>query len=52
MTPGATELDYLEIAGPNKIEMKSSSDFGQTSFWDSLGFIENENFHVSIKDEL
>ncbi|CAH2095915.1 unnamed protein product [Euphydryas editha] len=50
--PGSSELDYLEIAGPNKIEMKSSSDFGQTSFWDSLGFIENENFRAYVKDEL
>ncbi|XP_026496080.2 venom carboxylesterase-6-like isoform X2 [Vanessa tameamea] len=50
--PGATELNYLEIAGPNKIEMKTSSDFGQTKFWDSLGFLENEKFNANIKDEL
>lgn len=50
--PGAPELNYLDIAGPNKIEMKSNADFGQKSFWDSLGFIENEKYRVNIKDEL
>ncbi|XP_047532977.1 venom carboxylesterase-6-like isoform X1 [Vanessa atalanta] len=50
--PGAPELNYLEIAGPDKIEMKTSSDFGQTKFWDSLGFLENEKFNANVKDEL
>ncbi|CAH0715313.1 unnamed protein product, partial [Brenthis ino] len=46
------EINYLEIAGPNNIEMKTSEDFGQKSFWDSLGFIENENYMVHVRDEL
>ncbi|XP_041979587.1 venom carboxylesterase-6-like [Aricia agestis] len=50
--PAAPELRYLEIAGADSIQMKSSADFGQKTFWDSLGFIENENFNVKIRDEL
>ncbi|XP_072949548.1 carboxylic ester hydrolase-like [Epargyreus clarus] len=50
--PGSPELNYANIAGPNKVQMKASSDFGHRSFWDSLGFIENENFNIKIRDEL
>ncbi|CAB3261750.1 unnamed protein product [Arctia plantaginis] len=50
--PGAPELDYLDILSPNNLEMKSSSDFGQKSFWDSQGFNEYENYRNSVKDEL
>ncbi|KOB68588.1 Carboxyl/cholinesterase 7, partial [Operophtera brumata] len=50
--PGSAELNYLEISSPTKFDMKSSSDFGQRSFWDGLGFIENENYHLNIRDEL
>ncbi|VVC90840.1 unnamed protein product [Leptidea sinapis] len=50
--PDSPDLDYLEIDGPNKIEMRSSDDFGYKRFWDSLGFIENENYHANVKDEL
>lgn len=49
---GAPELDYLDISSPTKVEMKSTTDFGQKSFWDSLGFLENENFRQNFKDEL
>ncbi|KAG6452860.1 venom carboxylesterase-6 [Manduca sexta] len=52
MTAGAKEISYLEIQSPTKAEFKSSSDFGQRSFWDNLGFIENERYHVYLKDEL
>ncbi|KAI8437092.1 hypothetical protein MSG28_010448 [Choristoneura fumiferana] len=51
VTPGSNELNYLEIASPSRLEMKTSSDFGQRSFWNSLGFIENENYR-HIRDEL
>ncbi|XP_072949547.1 carboxylic ester hydrolase-like [Epargyreus clarus] len=50
--PGAPDVNYLEIAGPNNIQMKASSDFGQQTFWDSLGFVENEHYNVLIRDEL
>nr|QLI62123.1 carboxylesterase 11 [Streltzoviella insularis] len=50
--PGSQELNYLEISSPSNFQMKSSSDFGQRSFWDSLGFIENENYQTHIRDEL
>ncbi|XP_028159631.1 venom carboxylesterase-6-like isoform X2 [Ostrinia furnacalis] len=52
VTPGAPELNYLEISSPDKAAMKASSDFGHRSFWDSLGFIENEKYQVYVKDEL
>ncbi|GBP05396.1 Venom carboxylesterase-6 [Eumeta japonica] len=52
VTPGSQEINYLEIYGPKQAKMASSSDFGQRSFWDSLGFIENENYNPHIKDEL
>ncbi|XP_045772634.1 venom carboxylesterase-6-like isoform X1 [Maniola jurtina] len=50
--PGQAELDYLEITGPKSMEMKTSADFGNRAFWDSLGFNENENYRVNIRDEL
>ncbi|XP_052741316.1 venom carboxylesterase-6 [Bicyclus anynana] len=50
--PGQPELDYIEIAGPKNIEMKSSTDFGKKLFWDSLGFTENENYSKNARDEL
>nr|AJN91196.1 carboxylesterase [Cnaphalocrocis medinalis] len=52
VTAGSPELNYLEISSPTKHEMKTSTDFGHKSFWDSLGFIENDRFHYSIRDEL
>ncbi|XP_049873696.1 venom carboxylesterase-6-like [Pectinophora gossypiella] len=52
VTPGSPELNYLEIMSPSKVEMRSSSDFGQKSFWDSLGFVENEKYQTYLKDEL
>lgn len=53
VTPGSQDLNYMEISSPTKAQMKSSSDFGQRSFWDTLGFIENEKYHqMFIKDEL
>ncbi|CAH2238152.1 jg22080 [Pararge aegeria aegeria] len=42
--PGDAELSYMEIAGPNDMKMKSTADFGNKNFWDSLGFNENEAF--------
>ncbi|KAH9632931.1 hypothetical protein HF086_002753 [Spodoptera exigua] len=50
--PGSPELNYLDILSPTKMEMKSSSDFGQKAFWDSLGFNENENYREYLRDEL
>ncbi|KAL7286277.1 hypothetical protein TKK_0019453 [Trichogramma kaykai] len=35
-------MNYLHIAMPESLEMKFSDDFGQRSFWDSLGFDENK----------
>ncbi|XP_059052234.1 carboxylic ester hydrolase-like [Achroia grisella] len=52
LTPGSPELNYLEISSPNTFQMKSSSDFGQRSFWDNLGFLENDKYQVYIRDEL
>ncbi|CAH0585492.1 unnamed protein product [Chrysodeixis includens] len=52
VTPGAAELNYLDILSPTKMEMKSSADFGQKAFWDSLGFNENENYREYARDEL
>ncbi|XP_053609853.2 carboxylic ester hydrolase [Plodia interpunctella] len=50
--PGAPELDYMEISSPTTFEMKASSDFGQKSFWDSLGFLEIDRYQHHIRDEL
>nr|XP_032517267.1 venom carboxylesterase-6-like [Danaus plexippus plexippus] len=50
--PGSKELNYLEIESPSSMKMKSCSDFGHKSFWDSLGFIEDQNFNINIRDEL
>ncbi|XP_072949540.1 venom carboxylesterase-6-like isoform X2 [Epargyreus clarus] len=44
--PGSSELNFLEIIADNNIHMNVSRDFGQRSFWDSLGFLENENYNV------
>ncbi|XP_052753164.1 venom carboxylesterase-6-like [Galleria mellonella] len=52
VTPGSPELNYLEISSPNTFQMKSSSDFGQRSFWDSIGFLENDKYQVYVRDEL
>lgn len=52
VAPGSPELNYLEIASPTDVTMKSSSDFGNRSFWDNLGFVENQNYNIYIKDEL
>ncbi|XP_039752957.1 venom carboxylesterase-6-like [Pararge aegeria] len=48
--PGQAELDYLEI-GQKNIAMNSSADFGNKAFWNSLGFMENENYRVNMRDE-
>ncbi|XP_075977879.1 venom carboxylesterase-6-like [Anticarsia gemmatalis] len=50
--PGAAELTYLDILSPTKTELKSTTDFGQKTFWDKLGFNENENYHPHLRDEL
>lgn len=50
--PGVPEISYLEISSPTDMQMKTNSDFGQKSFWDSLGFIENEKYSPHVKDEL
>lgn len=50
--PGAPELDYLDIVTPTNAKMKSTTDFGQKSFWDSLGLNENENYKGNLRDEL
>ncbi|XP_026738628.1 venom carboxylesterase-6-like [Trichoplusia ni] len=52
VTPGAAELNYLDITSPTKMEMKTSADFGQKAFWDSLGLNENENYREYARDEL
>lgn len=50
--PGNSKINYMEIYSPTKTEMKSSSDFGQRSFWDNLGLNENEHYRAYVKDEL
>ncbi|XP_075977670.1 venom carboxylesterase-6-like [Anticarsia gemmatalis] len=50
--PGAAELTYLDILSPTKTELKSTTDFGQKTFWDKLGFNENENYQPHLRDEL
>lgn len=52
VSPGSPDINYLEISSPNEAQMKSTSDFGQKTFWDSLGFIENEHYNQYFKDEL
>ncbi|XP_046428129.1 venom carboxylesterase-6-like [Neodiprion fabricii] len=37
----AGEMCYLQIAGPNKIDVQSKPEFGQKNFWHSIGFNEN-----------
>lgn len=34
--PNSKELKYLHIGGPNKLEMRTSSNLGEQEFWDSL----------------
>ncbi|XP_045516765.1 venom carboxylesterase-6-like [Pieris brassicae] len=50
--PNSPVLNYLEILGPDNIQMKTSLDFGQRAFWNSLGLIENENYQLNLRDEL
>lgn len=38
------ELKYMEISSPSVFAMKSTPDLGHRSFWDSLGFAEDENY--------
>ncbi|XP_068633730.1 carboxylic ester hydrolase-like [Battus philenor] len=52
IVPGSPELNYMEIVSPNEIFMNTSSDFGKRNFWNGLGFIENENYNIYVKDEL
>ncbi|XP_059052235.1 venom carboxylesterase-6-like [Achroia grisella] len=42
----SADLNYLDISSPRKMEMRNSSDFGHKSFWDSLGFIENDQYNI------
>ncbi|KAL4715948.1 hypothetical protein ACJJTC_013248 [Scirpophaga incertulas] len=49
VNPVSSKLDYLEILSPNQLEMKSSGDFGNMTFWDSLGFYENVHYNESIR---
>ncbi|XP_026327680.1 venom carboxylesterase-6-like [Hyposmocoma kahamanoa] len=51
VVPGSAKINYLEITSPGVMEMKNSSDFGHRSFWNSLGFIENENHPDHFTDE-
>ncbi|XP_026314566.1 venom carboxylesterase-6-like [Hyposmocoma kahamanoa] len=50
VVPGSPDINYLEISSPINMEMKTSSDFGLRSFWDCLGFIENENYPDCVRD--
>ncbi|XP_026327749.1 venom carboxylesterase-6-like [Hyposmocoma kahamanoa] len=52
VVPGSPEINYLEISSPSSMHMKTSSDFGQRSFWDSLGFMEYEKYPGYTRDEL
>ncbi|XP_043528092.1 venom carboxylesterase-6-like [Frieseomelitta varia] len=41
LNPNEKSLNYLHIAGPDKIQMDSSTNFGQKDFWNSIKFNEN-----------
>ncbi|CAH0669349.1 unnamed protein product [Chilo suppressalis] len=36
-SPNSKQLNYLVLSSPDQIEMKKTSNFGDESFWDSLG---------------
>ncbi|XP_076233131.1 juvenile hormone esterase [Calliopsis andreniformis] len=42
MNPKEKALQYLHIAGPNKISMESTINLGQKDFWNSINFNENK----------
>ncbi|XP_050428947.1 venom carboxylesterase-6-like [Adelges cooleyi] len=51
-----TTVPYLKIASPKNIYMEYGEEMGRKSFWDSLGFNENEQYnfymgHVCSEDE-
>ncbi|KAK9297785.1 hypothetical protein QLX08_008630 [Tetragonisca angustula] len=41
LNPNEKSLHYLHIAEPDKIQMDSSTNFGQKDFWNSIKFNEN-----------
>ncbi|XP_053988697.1 carboxylic ester hydrolase-like isoform X2 [Hylaeus volcanicus] len=41
LNPNEKALNYLHIAGPDKISMESDANFGQKDFWNSIKFNEN-----------
>ncbi|KAG6796126.1 juvenile hormone esterase precursor [Apis mellifera caucasica] len=53
LNPNEKSLHYLHIAGPGKIQMDSSTNFGREDFWNSINFNENK-LHTSdtLKEEL
>ncbi|XP_076287810.1 carboxylic ester hydrolase-like [Lasioglossum baleicum] len=42
LNPNEKSLEYLHIAGPDKISMDSNANFGQKDFWSSIDFNENK----------
>lgn len=42
LNPNEKTLEYLHIAGPDKISMDSNDNFGQKDFWNSIDFNENK----------
>ncbi|KAG5329496.1 EST6 protein, partial [Acromyrmex charruanus] len=54
LDPSKQELHYLNIAGPDKINMDSNANLGEKEFWNSIDFNENVLKHTAgiNKDEL
>ncbi|KAK5638641.1 hypothetical protein RI129_012936 [Pyrocoelia pectoralis] len=38
------DLQYLHIKSPEEFEMKFTNDLGHRAFWDTIPFVEDENF--------
>ncbi|KOC63849.1 Venom carboxylesterase-6 [Habropoda laboriosa] len=54
LNPSDKPLHYLRIAGPDKIHMESTTNFGEKDFWNSINFNENKLNTASgtLKEEL
>nr|XP_033331231.1 venom carboxylesterase-6-like [Megalopta genalis] len=56
LNPNEKSLEYLHIAGPDKITMDSNDNLGQKNFWSSINFNENKLSNTqsgqTLKEEL
>lgn len=46
------EIDYLHIKSPEDILMTKAQELGHRTFWESLGFNENDKLLVNVHEEL